>query len=73
MDSDAPDNPAETARQYLFVDENGAGRPVPLDPANVERQMRDLRTAGHRPYLLDEDELIDLGQALNRLREQNAG
>jgi hypothetical protein len=55
---------------YLFVDEDGAGRRVPLDEANVERQMRDLRAAGHSPYLLDQDELINLGITQRRLRDQ---
>lgn len=62
------DNPGP-ARQYLFAaDDFGGDRRVPLDPANVERQMSDLRAAGQRPYLLDEDELIDLGAAVNRWR-----
>lgn len=54
---------------YLFaVDDNGNARRVPLDPPNVERQMDELRAAGFRPYLLAEDELIDLNRAVDKWR-----
>ncbi|GIF02346.1 hypothetical protein [Paractinoplanes rishiriensis] len=50
-------------KKYLFTTdpETGESRELRVDPAHVDRQMRDERAAGRNPVLMDEDERIRMG------------
>ncbi len=61
-----PDHGRETlmgGRIHILVQDDYGVREVPADQANISRQVRDLRAAGHDAYTVDDDEMIDLGRA----------
>lgn len=64
-------------RKYLFTTDpaTGESRELKVDPAHVDRQMRDERAAGRVPTLMDEEERIRMGlltqQALNVERDRH--
>lgn len=56
-------------KKYIVV-ESGNSKPksIKVDPANVSRQVRDLKAAGHRVSVLDENEMIKFGLIMQALR-----
>lgn len=48
-------------KHLLSEDSQGKIRKVPLDPKNMEKQMNEERAAGRKPYIVDDDELINYG------------
>jgi hypothetical protein len=55
---------------YMFAeDSNGKSRQIPVDPAHVARQKRDLEALGHTVTILDEDERIGYGLLAQQLKD----
>lgn len=56
------------SKLFMFVERDGQPpQEVPVDPAHVDRQVRDLRAAGWTVTVVDEDERIDYGRLSQRL------
>lgn len=48
-------------KHLISEDSDGKQRRISVDPAHVDRQMAEERAAGRKPYVLDDDDLIQFG------------
>jgi hypothetical protein len=55
-------------KHLLSQGKDGDVRRVKVDLANLDRQMAEERAAGRKPYVVDDDEMIDLGRIQRRVR-----
>lgn len=56
-------------RLYMFVTgTDGKTRELPIDPLNLDRQVREHRAAGREVTVLDEDERIEFGRLAEQVR-----
>jgi hypothetical protein len=54
----------------MFVERDGQPpQEVRVDPAHIDRQVRDLRAQGYTVTVLDEDERIRMGLIAQQLRD----
>lgn len=57
-------------RYTIFATRDGQVTQLKGDPANLERQQRDLERDGYSVTILDDDERIRYGQIAAKLRER---
>lgn len=57
-------------KKYLFSeDSSGNVREVKVDPANLDKQIREEKAAGRTPTVLTEDERIRYGLLAQQIRK----
>jgi hypothetical protein len=55
------------SKQYMFASRGGKATEVKVDPAQLDRQIRDLKAQGYDVTVLTEDERIRYGQLTQAL------
>ncbi len=62
------------SRKYMFVTDpaTGVSTEVPVDPAHVDRQVREHEAAGREVTVMTEDERIQAGLNAAWIAEQHA-
>ncbi|MDG4790247.1 hypothetical protein O7626_30725 [Micromonospora sp. WMMD1102] len=53
---------------FMFAETDTSVREVRVDPANIDRQKRDLEALGYHVSIIDEDERIRYGLLAQKLK-----